>query len=110
MVGFRAICFVTYKMKQKYKDTSHVLDSNMLWRRIIACGLMFILEIFFTVYCIGFCGVYIRTQISWFFAGVWACFIDWILLSTLFVLIITFIEVKCDCEKGIHIMKQLFMF
>ena len=94
----------------KIKDFQDV----MLIRRIISCGLMVLIIIFFFYYSIAFCAVYIKTQINWFYSGIWSLFWNWIIFAPIYIIIISAIQYKKqDIHSrsfAIYYMKRLFIF
>ena len=80
-------------------------------RRIICCSIMFIFTIFLFFYNIVFCSLYNNTQIIWFYSGIWCLLFEWIILSPLYILLISYVEKKGRIKKkSSYLMKQLFFF
>ena len=94
----------------KIKDFQDV----MLIRRIISCGVMVLIIIFFFYYSIAFCAVYIKTQINWFYSGIWSLFWNWVIFAPIYIIIISAIQYKKQDIYSrsfvIYYMKRLFIF
>ena len=84
---------------------------NFFFRRIIISIFMNVFSIFLFYYVIVFCSLYRNTQLNWFISGIWCLLIEWVILSPLYILIISIIEKKGRSQKiSSYYMKKLFMF
>ena len=95
---------IVYRIDQFQKD--------MLLRRIIACIIMTFIIVFFFWYSVAFCGIYIKTQINWFYSGIWSLIWNWFILSPIYIIVITIIEIKKrdSFDPLVYNLKRLFCF
>lgn len=79
-----------------------------LWKRILSYILMILISGFLCYYSVVFCGIYIKTQYTWSYSGVWAILLNWVLFCPFSILIISAIELSSEtCANGV---KQVFWF
>ena len=115
----RLINFTNYEKKNKLKqllkrnlkekDVIERYSNEMFKRRLIAGLIMLILSIFMTFYACVFCLIYINSQIGWLYSGIWTLLINWILLSNVYIFIITVIEIL-GFEKISYMLEKLCVF
>ena len=86
--------------------------NEMLIRRLIGASIMLICLAFFFFYSVAFCGIYIKTQKNWFYAGIWSLFLNWFLFSPIFIIIISLIEYtkQNSFNQIVYYLKRLFCF
>ena len=95
---------ITQRIEQFQKD--------MLLFRILGGILMLFIFIFFFYYSVAFCGIYIKTQINWFYSGIWSLIWNWFILSPIYIVVISFIEhkKKNSYDPLVYYLKRLFCF
>ena len=103
------------KLKQFLESENEIHENKVLKgfliRRIISCIIMLIFSVFLLYYTIVFCSLYKHTQINWIIGGIWSLLIEWVILSPLYILIISIIEKKGRSQKvSSYYMKKLFLF
>ena len=76
--------------------------------KIVSCILIIIIGIFFSFYSSIFCILYKYTQKIWIISSFVCIFLDFLILSPILILIITFISMKLG--KLYSIIKDLFPF
>ena len=78
-------------------------------RRFISCLIMLIFTVFLFSYIIVFCSMYKHTQINWLYSGLWCLSFEWIVLTPLYILIISILEKKGKKEtQSYYYIRQLF--
>ena len=87
-------------------------QNEMILKRLIGAFIILVLLAFFFHYSVVFCGIYIKTQINWFYSGIWSLFLNWVVLSPIYILIISLIEnIKCNSyDPLVYNLKRLFFF
>ncbi len=114
---------IIYTIEQKDKLNSKtqvrgVIDKNkacddfkkkMFLRRLIAEIIILIFSLFSFFYVTVFCSLYRKTQINWFLGGIYCLIFEWVILSNLYIAIISFVQQK-EKEDVVHYMKVLFCF
>ena len=87
-------------------------QDEMLVRRLIGAFIILVLLIFFFYYSVAFCGIYIKTQINWFYSGIWSLFWNWVVFSPIYIVIISYIENKKynSFDPLVYNLKRLFFF
>jgi hypothetical protein len=115
-VAFR---FVYYMMVHWKENELTFPDENYKdkkgWIGLSVCvGVMLLLNVFFFVYCVVFCGVYVNTQYGWFYSGLWSLFFIWGVFSFVYIVIISLIQYlgqqNTKIQKVVNYMKELFIF
>ena len=88
------------------------LQNEMIIRRILGGVLMLFISTFFFYYSVVFCGIYIKTQVNWFYSGIWSLFWNWIIFAPIYILVISIIEYKKEnsYDPLVYNLKRLFCF
>ena len=109
----RLINFTKYEKMEELKTKENVViehySNKMFKRRLFGGMIMLILSIFLTFYTCVFCLIYVNTQIGWLYSGIWTILINWIIISNIYIFLISIIEFG-ECKKVSYIMKQFFIF
>ena len=95
--------------EENRKKAIKEFNKNIFIRRLISKIVMGIIIIFFFYYCTAFCGIYRKTQLNWLIGGIWSLLFEWIILTPLYILLISLIE-KLKVENVSYYMKNLFIF
>ena len=70
---------------------------------------MLIFTVFLFSYIIVFCSMYKHTQVNWLYSGFWCLSFEWIVLTPLYILIISILEKKGKKEtQSYYYIRQLF--
>ena len=100
---------LTVKGQENREKIIKEFNRNIFIRRLISKIIMGIIIIFFFYYSTAFCAIYRKTQFNWFIGGIWCLLIEWIILSPLYILIISLVQ-KLNAEEIAYYMKNLFIF
>ena len=79
---------------------------------IFFLGVMF----FFWIFSIGFCYIYPKAQITWFYSGIWCLILEWALFAPFFLFLLSFSEYLTSFFQWYHLYcihyyaKRLFCF
>ncbi len=79
---------------------------------IFFLGVMF----FFWLFSIGFCYIYPKAQITWFYSGIWCLILEWALFAPFFLFLLSFSEFLTSFFQWYHLYcihyyaKRLFCF
>ena len=116
----RLIIIVTLKKKKEVEkkikeniEHIHVVKEfrkDMLLNRCICVFVMMIITAWFFYFSIAWCNRYPKAQHSWGHACAWSIMFNYILFSTVYIVIITAVQMKDSCEKCTYYMKRTFMF
>ena len=87
-----------------------IFEKKQFKKRIVAEIIMLILYILMFICSCGFCYMYFYTQRIWLYTGIWSLILIWIILSPLFIFILSIIEFILKNEKIIYYMKRLLCF
>ena len=82
---------------------------KFLIRRIIALFLMLIISVCLFYYVVAFCRMYNQTQLNWIIGSIYGILGEWIILSPLYIFIISIVQYKWK-EDWTYYMKRLFFF
>ena len=104
---------IEQKMRDKTEEEKmHISKEyrhSILIRNLIGIILVICLVGFFFYYCTIFCYIYVNTQRSWLFSGIWALMWNWVVFAPLDILFISAVE-NSGSEACAHYLKQLFIF
>ena len=92
----------------KLNEADH-FENDMKIRRLISIIFICIVTVFFFYYCVIFFSIYKKAQIDWFNSGIWSMIFNWILFSTLYIALITYIETD-GLNEVAYYMKRIFPF
>ena len=106
---------------REFNEKSYIIDQKefrkifelkgYLIRRLISNILMLLVTCFFFIYCIVFCAVYKNTQFNWFIGGIICLLFELLILSPIYIVIISIVEKKGGMRKtSSFYMKKLFLF
>lgn len=87
-------------------------ENEFILRRTILGFIMILIIGFFYYYCTGFCDIYLNTKTNWFYSGIWSLLINWIILSPIYIFIISIIDnLKNNPNNCLsYNLKRLFFF
>ena len=97
------------KTEEEKMHISKEYRHSILIRNLIGIILVICLVGFFFYYCTIFCYIYVNTQRSWLFSGIWALMWNWVVFAPLDILFISAVE-NSGSEACAHYLKQLFIF
>ncbi len=83
---------------------------NKFYIRTLISLIIFIFTFYFWLYCIGFCYIFPKAQISWFYSGIWCMFLNWIVFSPFFLLILSIVEMFSVKFNYHYYFKRIFCF
>ena len=117
----RAIILVTYNKKEelsndikdKSKDRNEVVKEfrkEMIVSRCICVFIMMIITAWFFYFTIAWCNRYPKAQHSWGDACAWCLMFNYILFSTVYIVIISAVQCSPSCQQCAYYMKRTFMF
>jgi hypothetical protein len=117
----RAIILVTYNkkkelsndIKDKSKDRNEVVKEfrkEMIVSRCICVFIMMIITAWFFYFTIAWCNRYPKAQHSWGDACAWCLMFNYILFSTVYIVIISAVQCNPSCKECAYYMKRTFMF
>ena len=120
-VLMRAIILVTYgkrqalsnDIKDKSKDRNEVVSEfrkEMIVSRCVCVFIMMIITAWFFYFSIAWCNRYPKAQHSWGDACAWCLMFNYILFSTVYIIIISAVQCSPSCAKCAYYMKRTFMF
>ena len=103
---------VTRKIKENIEHRNVVKEfrKDMLLNRCICVFVMMIITAWFFYFSIAWCNRYPKAQHSWGHACAWSIMFNYILFSTVYIVIITAVQMKDTCDKCVYYMKRTFMF
>jgi hypothetical protein len=103
---------VEKKIKENIEHINVVKEfrKDMLLNRCICVFVMMIITAWFFYFSIAWCNRYPKAQHSWGHACAWSIMFNYILFSTVYIVIITAVQMKDSCEKCTYYMKRTFMF
>lgn len=87
-----------------------MFGKDMRFKRMIAIIIMAGVGLFFCIYSIGFCGIYIHTQITWLYSCVWILFFNWIVFAPFTVLVMTGAQYCYRWNECDYYIKNIFPF
>lgn len=97
------------KAREGQDETVKNFFLKNLPRRIIAIAFITIIGVFFFFYTIVFCYIYSHAQYGWFYSGIWSLFMNWVVFSPFYIIVITLIQ-NSGMEQCAYYLKQLFVF
>ena len=105
----RAIALITFTQRNKLVDEvsksaneneqcNKVNDFNsdklILIRRFVMCIVCWAMILLYTIYSIGYVGVYHNTQHIWLYTSIWSIIFHWLILSPIYICVISVLKVK----------------
>ena len=121
LVIIKLIIFYTIEQKDKLNSKAQVkgvivkdegyndFKKKIFKRRLFAEIIILFFSLFSFFYVTVFCSIYRKTQINWFLGGIYCLIFEWVILSNLYIAIISFVQKK-EKEDVVHYMKVLFCF
>ena len=121
-VIMRLIVLVTYKRKEELTNEIKVCQNNnepikkftdeMFVRRLIVQILMLVITLFVFYFTFAFCNRYPKAQYSWAYSTVWSVIFDYVLLSFIYILVVSIVETHHNnkCSSCVYYAKRVFMF
>ena len=69
-------------------------DKFILIRRYVMCIVCWAMILLYTIYSIGYVGVYHNTQHIWLYTAIWSIIFHWLVLSPIYICVISILKVK----------------
>jgi hypothetical protein len=69
-------------------------DKIILIRRYVMCIVCWAMILLYTIYSIGYVGVYHNTQCMWLYTAIWSIIFHWLVLSPIYICVISILKVK----------------
>ena len=69
-------------------------DKFILIRRYVMCVICWAMILLYTIYSIGYVGVYHNTQHIWLYTAIWSIIFHWLVLSPIYICVISILKVK----------------
>ena len=109
-VFFRVIILNTYGQRYDSEEDGNTKCNELNLRNIYSALIMFGCILFFMIYSIFWCSIYYNSQIGWLNMGFCCLFLNWVLFSPFYILVISYFETWFDIKQVIYYMKILFIF
>ena len=106
----RAISLSMIKYQNDNKIFIDKNEYNKFYIRVLMSLIIFVFTFYFWLFCLGFCSIFPKAQISWFYSGIWCMFLNWIVFSPFFLLILSIVEMFSVKFKYHYYVKRLFCF
>ena len=105
----RVIALITFTQRNKLiDDVSKTVNENeqcnkvndfnsdkfILIRRYITCVVCWAMILLYTIYSIGYVGVYHNTQHIWLYTSIWSIIFHWLVLSPIYICVISVLKMK----------------
>ncbi len=113
LISYSEARAISLSMIKNYKINQIFIEKNAynkFYMRIAMTIIIFSFTLYFWLYCVGFCYVFPKAQITWFYSGIWCMFLNWVVFSPFFLLIFSIVEMFSGKFNYHYYFKRLFCF
>ena len=109
-VFFRLIILTSFGQRFDSEEDGNYKCNELTVRNIYAAFLMLGCILFFMIYSIFWCAIFYNSQLGWLIMGFCCLFFNWLILSPIYISIISILETFFENKRCIYYMKVLFIF